>query len=147
MFSVLCAPPCTLLNQHWCIFGRGQTTGFPLLWDAGAIKAYIAALNPCAWFKGPVLPKCRALGRTHSSEGTQMEMRQSSSGVHVVLCCAVPGDLSASKCHSGIPFVAHFPASYVTHYQNQMLVEIKRSPPGPCQCYLCCTGLLFCPVL
>lgn len=61
-----------------------------------------------------------------------------------VQCCAVPGDLSATKCHSYIPFVACFPASYVTHYPNQRLMEIKRSPLGPCQCYLCCTGLLCC---
>lgn len=63
--------------------------GFPLLWDTGAIKHYIATLKPSAWFKGPVLPKSRALGRTRSSKGTQMETRKSSRGVHVVLRCAV----------------------------------------------------------
>lgn len=67
----------------------GRRTGFPLLWDTGAIKHYIATLNPSAWFKGPVLPKSRALGRTCSSKGTQMETRKSSRGVHVVLRCAV----------------------------------------------------------
>lgn len=34
-----------------------QRTGFPLLGNTGAIKPSSAALNPCAWFKGPVLPK------------------------------------------------------------------------------------------
>lgn len=76
-------------QTHWFIFHRGQRTGFSSLWDTGAIKPYIAALNPRVWFRGPVLPKSRALGRTRGSEGTQMEMRQSSRGVHAVLCCAV----------------------------------------------------------